>query len=231
MNNPDKPVGKVSVKIIIRTILFLALIIAVIFISAGRLDYWQGWAYVGLSILFLILSYLLLSSELIHERLKPDSGVKNWDKIFQKVSVPIFIAILVISSLDGGRFNWYPQVPFYVIIIGILGFITGQIIFLRAKQVNSYFSSVVRIQTDRGQTVCKDGPYRRVRHPGYLGSLIYSVATPLILGSFWGLIPVMISLALLIIRTQMEDKTLQNELEGYTEYTREVKYKILPGIW
>lgn len=105
MNNPDKPVGKVSVKIIIRTILFLALIIAVIFISAGRLDYWQGWAYVGLSILFLILSYLLLSSELIHERLKPENGVKNWDKIFQKVSVPIFIAILVISSLDGGRFK------------------------------------------------------------------------------------------------------------------------------
>lgn len=90
---------------------------------------------------------------------------------------------------------------------------------------------MVRIQSDRGQTVCKDGPYHRVRHPGYLGSLIYSVATPLILGSFWGLIPVMISLALLIIRTKMEDKTLQNELEGYTQYTREVKYKILPGIW
>ncbi|MDD3754806.1 MAG: isoprenylcysteine carboxylmethyltransferase family protein, partial [Methanobacterium sp.] len=106
-----------------------------------------------------------------------------------------------------------------------------QAIFLWAKNVNKFFSAVVRIQKDRGQTVCKEGPYRYIRHPGYLGSLIYLSVTPLVLGSFWGLILVIIPFILLLIRTNLEDDTLKKELDGYTEYAREVKYKILPGIW
>ena len=89
----------------------------------------------------------------------------------------------------------------------------------------------LRIQKDRGQTVCKDGPYRFVRHPGYLGGLLFTIVTPFVLSSFWGLIPTVIAVVLLFIRTYLEDKTLQMELEGYTDYTNEARYRLLPGIW
>lgn len=102
---------------------------------------------------------------------------------------------------------------------------------LWAKWANRFFSSVVRIQTDRGQTVCKDGPYRFVRHPGYVGGLLFGMATPLALGSFWALIPAAVGAMLLIVRTYLEDRTLQEELPGYLEYTKEVRHRLLPRIW
>lgn len=231
MTNQKTSMGKISGKLILKSLTFIILIIVVVFISAGRLDYWQGWAYVGLNIVFLLLAYLTLSSDLIQERLEPEKGVEKWDRLLQKVSIPVFLVILIISTLDGGRFHWHPQIPSYITIVGIFFYIIGQAIFLWAKNVNKFFSAVVRIQKDRGQTVCKEGPYRYIRHPGYLGSLIYLSVTPLVLGSFWGLILVIIPFILLLIRTNLEDDTLKKELDGYTEYAREVKYKILPGIW
>ncbi|HHY01044.1 MAG TPA: isoprenylcysteine carboxylmethyltransferase family protein [Methanothermobacter sp.] len=231
MTNQKTSIGKISGKLILKSLTFIILIIVVVFISAGRLDYWQGWAYVGLNIVFLLLAYLTLSSDLIQERLEPEKGVEKWDRLLQKVSIPVFLVILIISTLDGGRFHWHPQIPSYITIVGIFFYIIGQAIFLWAKNVNKFFSAVVRIQKDRGQTVCKEGPYRYIRHPGYLGSLIYLSVTPLVLGSFWGLILVIIPFILLLIRTNLEDDTLKKELDGYTEYAREVKYKILPGIW
>ena len=218
-------------KLIFKSIFFLALIMAITFIGAGRIDYWQGWIYNGLNIIFLLLSYFLLPRELIEERLKPKEGMKKWDKIFYIVSTPVYFAILIISILDGGRFNWEPRIPILIVIIGVVVYTIGQIIVLWAKKVNRFFSAVVRIQKDRGQTVCKEGPYRLVRHPGYLGGLFCTIVTPFVLSSFWGLIPVVIAVVLLFIRTSLEDKTLQEELEGYTDYTNEVRYRLLPGIW
>ena len=147
------------------------------------------------------------------------------------ISTPFFFAILIVSVLDGGRFRWEPRVSTLIVVVAALVYIIGQIIVLWAKKVNRFFSSVVRIQKDRGQTVCKDGPYRFVRHPGYLGGLLFTIATPLVLGSWWGLIPVAITLVLVFIRTYLEDKTLQSELEGYTDYSNETRYRLLPGIW
>jgi len=233
MTNQESTVGKKKLegKLIFKPIFFFALIIAITFIGAGRIDYWQGWIYNGLNIVFLILSYFLLSRELIEERLKPKEGVKKWDKICSIISTPVYFAILIISILDGGRFDWEPRIPILVVIIGVVVYAIGQIIVLWAKKVNKFFSIVVRIQNDRGQTVCKDGPYRFVRHPGYLGGLIYIIVTPIILSSFWGLIPAVIAVVLLFIRTYLEDKTLQRELEGYKDYTNETRYRLLPGIW
>lgn len=231
MAEESSSIGKISGRLMFRSLLGFAIIIAVIFISAGGLDYWQGWAFTGLNLIFVILSYLLLPPELIQERLKPEKGMKKWDKIYYLVNVPIFFVIIIISALDAGRFTWYPQIPFYISVIGILAYTIGHLLILWAKMVNNYFSSVVRIQKDRGQTICKEGPYSFVRHPGYLGGSIYTLATPLVLASFWGLIPAVISLILLLIRTSLEDKTLKKELEGYIEYTNDVRYKILPGIF
>jgi len=233
MTNQESTVGKEELegKLIFKSIFFFALIIAITFIGAGRIDYWQGWIYNGLNIIFLLLSYFLLPRELIEERLKPKEGMKKWDKIYYIVSTPVYFAILIISILDGGRFDWEPRIPILVVIIGVVVYTIGQIIVLWAKKVNKFFSTVVRIQKDRGQTVCKDGPYRFVRHPGYLGGLLYIIVTPFVLSSFWGLIPAVIAVVLLFIRTYLEDKTLQRELEGYTDYTNEARYRLLPGIW
>lgn len=233
MTNQESTVGKEELegKLIFKSIFFFALIIAITFIGAGRINYWQGWIYNGLNIIFLLLSYFLLPRELIEERLKPKEGMKKWDKIYYIVSIPVYFAILIISILDGGRFDWEPRIPILVVIIGVVVYTIGQIIVLWAKKVNKFFSTVVRIQKDRGQTVCKDGPYRFVRHPGYLGGLLCNIVTPFVLSSFWGLIPAVIAVVLLFIRTYLEDKTLQRELEGYTDYTNEARYRLLPGIW
>jgi len=233
MTNQKSTVGKEELegKLIFKSIFLFALIIAITFIGAGRIDYWQGWIYNGLNIVFLLLSYFLLPRELIEERLKPKEGMKKWDKIYYIVSIPVYFAILIISILDGGRFDWEPRIPIIVVIIGVVVYTIGQIIVLWAKKVNKFFSTVVRIQKDRGQIVCKDGPYRFVRHPGYLGGLLCNIVTPFVLSSFWGLIPTVIAVVLLFIRTYLEDKTLQRELEGYTDYTNEVRVRLLPGIW
>ncbi|MGB6371145.1 MAG: isoprenylcysteine carboxylmethyltransferase family protein [Atribacterota bacterium] len=233
MTNQESTVGKEELegKLIFKSIFFFALIIAVTFIGAGRIDYWQGWIYNGLNIVFLLLSYFLLPRELIEERLKPKEGMKKWDKIYYIVSIPVYFAILIISILDGGRFDWEPRIPILIVIIGVVVYTIGQIIVLWAKKANKFFSTVVRIQKDRGQTVCKDGPYRFVRHPGYLGGLLCNIVTPFVLSSFWGLIPAVIAVVLLFIRTYLEDKTLQRELEGYTDYTNEARYRLLPRIW
>ena len=233
MTNQESIVRKKKLegKLIFKSVFSLVLIIAITFIGAGRIDYWQGWVYNGLNIIFLLLSYFLLPLDLIEERLKPKEGIKKWDKIYYIVSTPVYFAILIISILDGGRFGWEPRIPIFVLIIGIVVYIIGQAMILWAKKVNKFFSSVVRIQKDRGQTVCKEGPYRLVRHPGYLGGLLYIIVTPFVLGSFWGLIPVVIAVILLFIRTYLEDKTLQRELEGYTDYTNKTRYRLLPGIW
>ncbi len=96
---------------------------------------------------------------------------------------------------------------------------------------NAWFSTVVRIQTERGHTVCEDGPYRYVRHPGYVGFILQSLSTPLLLGSWWALPAGFVAAGSLVVRTRLEDSTLQNELSGYPEYAQKVRYRLIPGVW
>jgi len=224
---------KLEFKLVIKSFFIFIFIIALTFLSAGRINYWQGWVFNGLNILFVLLTYYTLSdkTDLIKERLKPGEGMKSWDKIYYILTTPIFFFVLILSAFDVGRYNWSPILPLYFVIIGIILYIIGQIIVLWAKRTNKFFSSVVRIQKERGHTVCKDGPYSYVRHPGYVGGIIYTLAFPLVLGSFWGLAINLLILIPVVIRTYLEDKTLQKELDGYLEYTKEVKYRLLPRIW
>lgn len=222
-----------DIKLILKSILFFIVFLVITFISAGRIDYWQGWVFNGLNIFFIVLTYIILlnTKDLIKERLKPGKGMKKWDKIYYLTSTPIFFIMFIISILDAGRFEWGLQVPIGLIIFGVILYIIGQTIVLWAKQTNKFFSSVVRIQSDRNQKVCKDGPYRFIRHPGYAGGILFTIAIPFVLGSFLGLIPLPFTIVLIFIRTYLEDKTLQKELIGYMDYIKEVKYRILPGIW
>ena len=197
-----------------KSALILVVFVILTFLLAGRLDYWEGWVFNGLNVLSILVTYVVLRDrkDLIKERLKPGKGMKSWDKVYYLTSTPLFFVMFILSVLDAGRFSWNPRVPFAVAIIGVIAYSIGQAILLWAKRANRFFSSVVRIQTDRGQAVCSDGPYRFIRHPGYFGGLIFTLATPLMLGSYWGLIPAALILIPLFIRTRLEDKTLQDEL-------------------
>ncbi len=228
---------RLGVRFVLRSIslltLLLAFFVALTFVTAGRLDYWQGWAFNGLNILFLLVSCIVLRGrkDLIKERQKPGKGMKKWDKFYYVVSALLFFVMFVTSVLDAGRFSWPPKIPFMLIIFGCVVYSIGQILVLWAKRANRFFSSVVRIQADRGQTVCTDGPYRFIRHPGYLGGLICNLATPLLLGSYWGLIPAIPLMIPLVVRTYLEDKTLLEELTGYPDYARKVHFRLIPHIW
>lgn len=233
-NNENENSKKtIQAQIWIRPIIVTLVMIVVIFLSAGRLNYWQGWIFNLLFIFFLIITIIALRDkpELITERQKPGEGMKPWDKILFILSTPLFLVLIVLASLDGGRFQWSPQIPLYIYILSGMIYIIGQLIFLWAKYTNSFFSSVVRIQVDRGHTVCQDGPYRFIRHPGYFGTILLTLVSPLLLGSLWALIPCSLTLIPIIIRTHLEDRTLQEELPGYVQYTQKVRYKLIPYLW
>jgi protein-S-isoprenylcysteine O-methyltransferase Ste14 len=149
---------------------------------------------------------------------------------FGLVGVAIF-AVMIIGILDSGRFFWTETPSMYIYIIGYLIYSISVVFLIWPMYVNKFFSSMVRIQKDRNQTVCQEGPYKIVRHPGYSAVIIMSPSIALTFGSFVALIPGFISIILIIIRTYLEDITLQKELKGYKEYTKKVKYRLIPGVW
>jgi protein-S-isoprenylcysteine O-methyltransferase Ste14 len=216
-----------------RSVLGVAAMSSLIFVAAGHLRYWQGWIYFSLNVALVALTVWVLreSPELMSERLKPGRGIKRWDKVYFVFSTPLYLLAVVLAGLDRGRFHWSRDFPIWVYALAILVYLSGQAVFIWAKKVNPFFSSVVRIQTDRGQTVCDRGPYRFVRHPGYLGGLVFGLATPFVLGSYWALIPQAVAEAMLVFRTLLEDEMLREELPGYREYARRIRHRLIPGVW
>ena len=206
---------------------------AIIFICAGRIDYWQGLLYVSIGLIMFILNYTVLriDSELLKERSKPGKNTKKWDKTILGLSLLTTISMYMIAGLDSGRFQWSPDFHWSLYLIGIILTAAGQLLFLIAQKQNRFFSSTVRIQTERGHIVCDTGLYKIVRHPAYMGSIVQSLGFPLIFGSLWSIIPISVSITLFVIRTILEDKTLKKELKGYLEYTKKTRYKIIPYVW
>jgi len=217
------------IKQLIGTLVFYA----IIFISAGRIDYWQGIIYLVVGLVMVILNYTVLriDPELSNERSKPGEGTKKWDKIILGLSLLVTISMYIIAGLDSGRYHWSPEFHWCIYLPGIFLTASGQLIFLIAQKQNKFFSSTVRIQTDRNHVVCDTGLYKIVRHPAYLGLIIQSLGFPILFGSLWSIIPICLMIMLLITRTALEDKTLRNELRGYDEYTRKTRYKIVPFVW
>ena len=221
-------------RIISQGILAPLVVIVLVVLLAGRLDYWQGWGYNILNTFFIIVTVILLADrpDLIKERLRPGEGMKSWDRVYFLVSTPMFFLMLFIACLDTGRgFGWTPMLPIAVYVLGYVMYVFGQSLFLWSKRTNRFFSSVVRIQTDRNQQVCQNGPYRFIRHPGYLSGILFTLASPIVLGSLWALIPAAVAAISLIARTALEDKLLKKELPGYVEYVKKVRYRLIPGVW
>jgi len=217
------------VKHFVGTFLFFT----IIFISAGRINYWQGLIYLVIGLIMSVLSYTVfrIDSELLNERAQAGKGAKQWDKIILGLSFLTTISMYTIAGLDSGRYYWSPEFPLTLTVLGILLTIAGQLIFLIAQKQNKFFSSTVRIQTDRGHVVCDTGLYKIVRHPAYLGMIVQSFGFPLLFGSLWSIIPICLSIILILIRTYLEDKMLKNELKGYREYTFKTRYRIVPYVW
>jgi protein-S-isoprenylcysteine O-methyltransferase Ste14 len=207
--------------------------ILVLFISAGRIDYFQGWLYFSISFLGLVINLFSIidNTELMDERSKPGKGIKRWDKQILGFSALLSLIMLVVAGLDSGRFKWSPPFQWYYYVLGIALMFIGQLLFLIAKKQNAFFSSFARIQTERDHTVCDAGIYRVIRHPGYLGLVISLIAFPLIIGSLVSIIPVSISIFLLLARTHLEDTMLMNELKGYRDYSEKTRYRLVPKLW
>jgi protein-S-isoprenylcysteine O-methyltransferase Ste14 len=140
------------------------------------------------------------------------------------------LSIWIVSGLDY-RNSWSDEFPAWVVVIAVELVLLGGLLALWAMAANRYFVGMVRIQTERGHKVISSGPYRYMRHPGYLGSIFYMLFTPLALGSLWGVLPALITVGVIFMRTYLEDKTLIDELDGYLAYTDQVRFRIIPGIW
>lgn len=222
-----------KIKYFAKQLIGVLLFFAIIFISAGRIQYWHGLAYVAIGLIMMILSYTVfqIDSQLSEERSKVGSGAKKWDKAIMGISFFITLGMYIVGGLDSGRYHWSPDFHWSVFLSGALLTAGGQLMFLIAQKQNKFFSSIVRIQTERGHTVCDSGLYKFVRHPAYLGSIIQALGFPLLMGSLWSIIPVCILVILFFIRTALEDKTLQNELNGYADYLIKTPYRIFPFIW
>jgi protein-S-isoprenylcysteine O-methyltransferase Ste14 len=146
------------------------------------------------------------------------------------MALSISFPLVIVAGLDH-RFGWSPEFPLWLIVLGLILIALGYAFGVWAFVENRFFSSTVRIQTDRGHVVCDSGPYRIVRHPGYAGNILPLLGIVLALGSVWTLIPAAVALIIAVIRTTLEDQTLQEELPGYRDYARRVHYRLLPGIF
>lgn len=204
-----------------------------LFAGAGRFDYFQGYIYLAVSFTGVLVNFFLMkgNTELMNERSRPGKDMKKWDRTILALSAFLTLVTFIIAGLDSGRFHWTKQSGFTWCIAGALIMFCGEILFLIAKRENQFFSSVVRIQTDRGHRVCDSGIYKFVRHPGYLGMIISLAGFPFLLCSIYSIIPVAASIILIILRTALEDRLLISELEAYDAYASKTRFRLVPGLW
>jgi protein-S-isoprenylcysteine O-methyltransferase Ste14 len=215
-------------------ILFLVLLQAIIlFVSVWKWTWWNAWAYIGLYLAFLVFNAIVLlgkHKDLVKERTRVGEGTKGWDKVIGSISAFGGLLILILSGLDE-RFGWAGVVRLEVQIGAFVLMGLTYPLFTWAMTSNKFFATTVRIQKERGHVVQTGGPYRFVRHPGYFSLLCTYVTMPFALGSLWACIPMALLVVNLFLRTALEDRTLQNELDGYKDYAARVRYRLIPGIW
>lgn len=218
---------------LVEGLLLFFLLGVMLFVTAGTIDYWQGWGFMIFNLLRTAIAFPIFSKKkaLVTERMKPGPGTKWWDIVYHVVSITFFLGMMTMAGLDVGRFHWSPEIPVWGYVAGYAALVASLFWMYWAMWVNPFFSSTVRIQKDRSQHVIQSGPYRYMRHPGYTGGIISEIAMAITLGSYYALIPAGLAVLALIVRTALKDATLQKELHGYKEYTHKVKYRLIPFIW
>jgi protein-S-isoprenylcysteine O-methyltransferase Ste14 len=217
-------------KRMLQVVVQFLILAAILFIASGRLDWVWAWAYLGVGAGILVINSLVLPPELIAERGQIKEDTKSWDKVLGILLITPTLGTLIVAGLDK-RFGWSLPLAVVVHLVALIFYALAQGLFTWAMASNKFFSGTVRIQKERGHTVASGGPYRYVRHPGYVGYIASWIATSLALGSLWALIPAGLVMGLMVVRTALEDKTLRAELDGYKDYAARVRYRLLPGVW
>jgi protein-S-isoprenylcysteine O-methyltransferase Ste14 len=227
---------KLTFKLFVRLMLLAIPGPVILMLAAGDTRWTMGWVFAVFSFAYTIASRLLIllrNPDLVAERsdsLK-QSNVEPWDRLLVPlVGVLLPTAAILIAGLDR-RFRWTAALPLWVQAAAYLPMILGIVLAQWAAMENAFFSAVVRIQEDRGQTVVATGPYRFIRHPGYAGSLVFNLFLPLALGSVWVCVPVFFICVLVVLRTSLEDRTLKRKLPGYGEYAERIKKRLVPRVW
>ncbi len=237
-SNADDPMGAqaASPRQWISLVVVYLSIPLVLLVCGGDFGWWQAWGY----------SLLIVGAGpggriwaerrhpgLLAERqnMEKAKSAKAWDKVLAPLmALSLTFPLVIVAGLDH-RFGWSPVLPLWLIVLGFLFISLGYAFAAWALIENRFFSSVVRIQVDRGHVVCDSGPYRIVRHPGYAGNMLALPGIVLALGSMWTLIPAVVALIIAVIRTALEDQTLQEELPGYRDYALRVRYRLIQGIY
>ncbi len=204
-----------------------------LFWPAGRIDWWPAWAAIAVMLAWIVamaVVILRLSPDLLAERLGPRRGAKLWDMAIVSSLGLVQLVRYVVAGLDQ-RYGWTGGLPVAAQIAALAACVVGYALFVWATAANPFFSQFVRIQSERGHAVVTGGPYRAVRHPAYAGAIVYELAVPVLLASGWAIAISGLGAVLLILRTALEDRTLRAELAGYDDYARQVRYRLLPGVW
>jgi protein-S-isoprenylcysteine O-methyltransferase Ste14 len=220
-------------RLVFRVFISLALILVMFFIPAGTLRWPQAWVFLALYLSAVAGFYLSTKKRdpgLLKERMSPQKNVKAWDRRIVRIYSLLLAAMTVLVGLDAVRFRWSHLAPGWN-VLGFGGLALAMLLAFWATRENTFASQVVRIQDDRGHRVCSTGPYAHVRHPMYDGVILSIISFPLALGSLFALIPAGFIVGLFILRTSLEDKTLQEELLGYREYAQKVRFRLIPGVW
>ena len=206
--------------------------VAIVLLSAGRLTVWQAWVYAGISLALNVGQRLILrgNPELAKERARPGSDARPSDKALLGVGLLLTLVMLVTAGLQL-RYTGGPSLSSTWFVVGVLLSVVGALLFLWALRENRFFSAVVRIQADRRHAVCTTGPYRIVRHPGNLGMIIGTLGFPLLFQSTWSFVPAGLAVVALIVRTHLEDALLTSELDGYGDYRKQTRFRLVPGLW
>jgi protein-S-isoprenylcysteine O-methyltransferase Ste14 len=221
--------------VILQVLLFVVVVPFLPLLISRQWDWWQAWVYAIVSILGFVISRALAARrhpDLLAERARflRHEDAKSWDKTLAPLIGLGGAMIPLVAGLDA-LFGWSTGFRLPVEIAALALILAGYVLSSYALIENAYFSGMVRIQADRGQHVVSSGPYRWVRHPGYAGGLLVYLATPLLLDSVWTFLPALFLTVVLVIRTDLEDKTLQAELDGYRDYAHRVRFRLLPGVW
>jgi protein-S-isoprenylcysteine O-methyltransferase Ste14 len=224
--------NKIAIAIIKNTSLYVITIIT-FFISVGKINVFEAWLCYILMLIGSILNNFILSKyspELINSRANEGYDTKKWDKII--LLIWFIISVLLMPCIIGldKRFAWSNLNKIFM-IIGIVIYLFSLVLSTYAMLVNKHFEGTVRIQKERNHNVIKTGPYKIIRHPGNLCFILGGFVQPLIIGSLYGLILSMVVMILFIIRTKNEDDLLIKELNGYSQYAMETKYRLIPKIW
>jgi len=229
-----KEIKKGAIQYFIRSVIAPILLGAIFFTAAGTISYINGWILYGLFFVMAMITNVILfqlNPELMYYRSRLNKeGIKGWDKVLMPVAIVTgFHLHALVMGLDI-RFGW-SRINIENLPLGIILYLLSFLFVLWSMVANRHFEPNVRLQKDRNHRVISDGPYRYVRHPGYIGFILGSFGSVLIIGSVVGLMSAVISSLLIIIRTKLEDETLQNELSGYSDYVRKVRSRLIPGIW